>query len=204
MASTFDEIEGKALTVGAKLICPGETTYGDSDTVAERRLLRSATIHRIRSDGSVDVNIEACHGPNLNDWNLRFDIERNVSLLKRNGSVHLSEGFENGEEQVQTSLDSCLFVQACGLQLDNSTDSLLLHVGSAFIFRAISSEMLDSEAPALSVLKLQSLVGLKALEQDYNVIALQVQCLVAHKFIKTTPRHDSTIEPLFGPAPLDK
>jgi hypothetical protein len=133
---------------------------------------RSATIHRIRPDGSADVSIEGCLGQN--DWNLRFDIERNVALLKRIGSIPPLEGSENNEEQVQTNLDSCLYVLACGIQLENNTDQSLLHVGSGFTFRAISSEILDSEAPALSVLKLQSDEGLDALQEGFNAVALEV------------------------------
>ncbi len=138
---------------------------GTADVERDAPISRSATINRIRSDGSVDVSIEACA---TNEWNLCFDIERNVSLLKRIGSVQLSEGFENIEGQVETTLDSCLYVQACGLQLENSTDPSLLHVGSAFMFRAISVEILDSEVPALSALKLPSDTGLKFLEEKYN------------------------------------
>jgi hypothetical protein len=132
----------------------------------------AGTIHRIRPDGSVDVSIEVCLGPN--NWNLRFDITRNVALFKRIGSVPLLEGSENNEEQVETSLDCCLYVQACGIQLENNPDPSLLHVGSGFTFRAISSEILDSEAPALSALKLQSDEGLDALQEGYNAVALEV------------------------------
>ena len=139
---------------------------------------RSAIVHRIRSDGSVDVGTEARLGPN--DWNLRFDMERNVSLLKRIGSGQLSDGLESNEEQVETSLDSCLYVQACGIQLKNSTDASLLHVNSSFLFRAISSEILDSEAPALSALKLQSDEGLDVLEEEYNATALEVLQSLVH------------------------
>jgi hypothetical protein len=89
------------------------------------------------------------------------------------GSIPLLEGSENNEEQVQTNLDSCLYVQACGIQLENNTDPSLFHV-SGFTFRAISSEILDSEAPALSALKLQSHEGLDALQEGFNAVALEV------------------------------
>ncbi len=161
---------------------------------------RSATIHRIRPDGSVDVSIEGCLGPN--NWNLRFDIERNVALLKRIGSVPLLEGSENNEEQVETNLDSCLYVQVCGIQLENNTDPSLLHVGSGFTFRAISSEILDSEAPALSALKLQSDEGLDALQEGFNAVALEVcilpdlvrQCPCVTRIHSLANRHRDTAQ----------
>ncbi len=149
------------------------------------------------------MSIEACLGPN--EWNLRFDVERNVSLLKRICSAQLSEGSDSSEEQVETSLDSCLYVQACGIQLADNTDPSLLHVGSSFMFRTISledesgepklffnsssgisdseddggsklfsSKIFDPEVPALSVLKLQSDVGLEVLKKDYIAIESEV------------------------------
>ena len=153
---------------------------------------RSATIHRIRTDGSVDVSIEACLGPN--DWNLRFDIERNVALLKRIGPVHLSEVFEDNEEQVETSFDSCLYVQACGIKLENIADPLLLHVGSTFMLRA-TSDILDSEIPGISALKLYSDVDLRVLEEEHNAIELEVSLnrpFVHTNSLKPPPGHGTT------------
>ena len=157
---------------------------------------KSGQILRLRSDGSADVSIEACVEPN--EWNLRFDVQRNVALLRRNRSVQLSEGSENGEDRVETSLDSCLYVHACGIQLANNADPSLLRVGSSFMFCSIStqksiqsglsrpdtvgaslrlisssSENIDSEEPALSVLKLQSDEGLNVFEAE-NELQVQV------------------------------
>jgi hypothetical protein len=212
---------------------------------------KSGKILRLRSDGSADVSIEACVEPN--EWNLRFDVQRNVALLRRNrselrravgpgaaaperllsvqtnlgiallnlgnraaaedaGGIYaeseeallaalaeqLSEGSEHGEDQVETSLDSCLYVHACGIQLANNADPSLLRVGSSFMFCSIStqksiqsglsrpdtvgaslrlisssSENIDSEEPALSVLKLQSDEGLNVFEAK-NELQVQV------------------------------
>ena len=143
----------------------------------------SGKILRIRTDGSVDVRIFP------NEWNLRFDVPRNV-VLKRIPSDRPSRlGCENGEYQVETSLDSCLYVHACGIQLANNADPSLLHVGSTLIFREISAQKtvesklsdarnssfplntssskdFDSEEPALAVLKLQSDKGLNTFEEE--------------------------------------
>jgi hypothetical protein len=164
--------------------------------VPKSRSLRSGKILRLRSDGSADVSIEASIEPN--EWNLRFDVQRNVALLKRNCSELLSEGCESSEDEVETSLDSCLYVHACGIQLANTTDSSLLHVGSSFTICSIStrksvqsrlsgpdavgaslrpipssSENVDSDEPALSVLELQSDGGLN-LFQAKNELQVQV------------------------------
>jgi hypothetical protein len=152
----------------------------------------SGTIHRIQSDGSVEVSIEACQG--LNEWNLRFDVQRNVSLLKRISSAQLSEGMNSSEEEVETSLDSCLYVQACGIQLEANSDPSLLHVGSSFMFCALaippedteddkesepsSSDDFNFEVSAISAaLKLQSDEGLKVLRKEYNKIEFEVHSL---------------------------
>jgi hypothetical protein len=156
---------------------------------------RSGKILRMRTDGSADVSIEAL---GTKEWNLRFDVPRNVALLRRNPSGQLSEGCENGEDQVETSLDSCLYVLACGIQLANDADPSLLHVGRSFIFREIqksvesrlsppdvvgsslrfntrSSKDFDSEEPALAVLKLQSDEGLNGFVEEFTGNELQVE-----------------------------
>ena len=158
----------------------------------------SGTIHQIRHDGSVDFHIEGCAEPN--DWNLRFDLQRNISILRRIGIVD-----SENEVEVETSLDSCLYVQACGIQVVKSSDPLLLHTGSSLTFRSISSEESrehvertvidgsedsdpetlsisvrsdlegDSVDPVLSALRLFSDEDLNALEKKNSAVESDIQ-----------------------------
>jgi hypothetical protein len=113
----------------------------------------SGKIRRIRADGSVDFSLE--DSPGSNEWNLHFDLERNVSILKRTDSG-------KNETQVQTNLDSCLYVLACGIKLVETADPSLLQAGSCITFHLISTEPTKnggSTEPALSAITPLSLDG---------------------------------------------